>query len=120
MTDFDPNWPHGHVTRDGHKARIICTDAGSHVYPIVALVGSCPRSFTSGGRFSASGEHHHFDLLNAPAPKRKMRLEGWVNVYSMKRTSGLYLSKGDADELAGQDRIACIHIDREVEEGEGL
>jgi len=20
MTDFDPNWPHGHVTRDGRKA----------------------------------------------------------------------------------------------------
>lgn len=34
MSEFDPKWPHGHVTRDGRKARIICTDAKGR-YPIV-------------------------------------------------------------------------------------
>lgn len=119
MTDFDPNWPHGHVTRDGRKARIICTDPGSHVYPIIALVGSCPRSFTSGGRFSASGEHHHLDLLNAPAPKRKVRVRAWLNIYPSGAAYS-HLTKIDANTAAGRDRTACIHIDREVEEGEGL
>lgn len=45
MSDFDPDWPHGHVTRDGHKARIICRDAkGSQ--PLVVLVDLGDREAT--------------------------------------------------------------------------
>lgn len=120
MTDFDPNWPHGHVTRDGRKARIISTNAVTESWPIIALVATkVPRTFTSDGRCS-SGRGGD-DLLNAPALKRKVRVRMWLNVLP----SGVfyrYTSREGADRDGSfyKDRIACIEIDREVEEGEGL
>jgi hypothetical protein len=116
MADFDPNWPHGHITRDGRKARIICTDAESN-FPIVALVDGIAQHFTPAGQYRV-GSLNHLDLLNAPAPKRKVRMDQWMNVYA--DGAYLYATKAAADDNAWNDRIACIHIDREVEEGEGL
>lgn len=71
---FDPTKPV--QTRDGHKARIICTDAiGS--YPIVALVMcesgvEAVRTFTETGEFTL-GTSGPGDLVNAPAV-----VECWV------------------------------------------
>ncbi len=87
MSDFDPNWKYGHVTRDGRKARIICTDKQSE-YPIVALIrrDDVPEeeysvSCNTEGRvykYESSGQ----DLLNAPAPMRK----GYINIYKRAST----------------------------------
>ena len=123
---FDPNWPHGHVTRDGRKARVICTDSGISLegapFPVAAIVQGHAHSipvFTADGRYHVLGESPT-DLQNAPAPKRKVRVKGWVNVY-LGDHSILHHSRAAADTCASDDhRIACIEIDREVEEGEGL
>lgn len=56
-------------------------------------------------------------LSLAPPPKRKVRLHGWLNVYP-NGTASFWSHKNIAD--SSKDRFACIEIDREVEEGEGL
>ena len=70
-------------------------------------------------REDGTGYYGPNDHNLAPPPKKTMRVRFWVNVY----TSSLwytYLTKSGADSNAGLNRFACIEIDREVEEGEGL
>ena len=53
-----------------------------------------------------------------PPPKKTVRVQLWINVHEDRDTS-IYTSREIADEYA-HNRIACIEIDREVTEGEGL
>jgi hypothetical protein len=55
----------------------------------------------------------------APPPKKKVRVQLWVNVYP---GDALHVHKNrvDAESGAGVNRMACKKIDIEVEEGEGL
>lgn len=112
---FDPDWPHGHVTADGRKARIICKDRKGNRH-IVACIGENEdelQTYTAKGRCG----YYHLDLSNVPAPKQK--LEFWVNVYPGGQAGAMYESKATADNVpAANTRIACKHII--VEEGEGL
>jgi hypothetical protein len=76
---FDPTKPV--QTRDGRKARIICTDMVDERYPIVALITEetdreFPVSFTADGRILDSAREHDNDLVNIPEKR-----EGWINVY---------------------------------------
>lgn len=56
-------------TRDGRKARIICTDANHIMYPIVVLITTdgleSPYSFAINGQYDAKEESSK-DLVNAP------------------------------------------------------
>ena len=111
--DFDPDWPHGHVTRDGRKARIVCKDRVSRDEPLVVLVdeNSCESvySYYRSGTF-LFGEVSDYDLINAPAPKIKH--ERWINIYPGGECVDLHPSREVADraaELRG-GRIDCIHI----------
>lgn len=55
----------------------------------------------------------------APPPKKKVRVRCWLNVDASEGLS-CCLSRDDADKFASVNRIACIEIDIEVEEGKGL
>ena len=55
----------------------------------------------------------------APPPKKTVRVRCWLNVDACGSV-GLFDSREDADSLSSFNRIACIEIDREVTEGEGL
>jgi len=60
------------------------------------------------------------DLTNlAPQPKKKVQLHRWANVYK-DGSMFSYPTKKEADDSAQHGRFACIEIDREAEEGEGL
>lgn len=123
MTDeFDPNWPHGHVTRNGCKARILATDIKGDL-PIAAAIED--EDFNEWvGSFRKDGQSCAYksecDIINAPVPKRKFTF--WVNVYpetiNKQWSIALHNDKKYADMMAGVQRIACIKI--EFEEGEGL
>ena len=68
------------VTRGGLNARIICTDAKSEKYQVVALVTKkggqeILATFDTSGKYR-SGYNSHLDLFFA-SEKR----EGWVNLY---------------------------------------
>lgn len=111
LSDFDPNWPHGHVTRDGRKARIVCTDAKGD-NPIVALIDCGEHEYTIMVKTDGSylfGDHSR--LINAPPPKR----EWWVNVYR-DRIATVHDTEDAARAWHAGDRLACVH----VTEGDGL
>lgn len=69
-------------TRNGRKARIICFDAKSKDYPIVALVEeeSSIReilfTYTNEGRHCCDNPMHTLDLVMLPRKR-----EGWINIY---------------------------------------
>ena len=76
------------VTRDGRKARIICTDAKSKDYPIVALIKSQDEKEEYSLRYTVNGQYcpgyeKLEDLFFAPE-----RHEGWINLY---KNSGGFL-----------------------------
>lgn len=88
------------ITRDGRKARIICTDAKND-YPIVALIEtpngkerlSC--GYKKDGTY-IEGEKLSCDLFFAPIKK-----EGWVNMYKTRsgatQIGQIYSSKEEAE-----------------------
>ena len=86
------------ITRDGRKARIICTDAKNN-YPIVALIEAPngrerqPCGYNEDGTYVA-GEELSCDLFFASE-----KHEGWVNVYKEDKSynvGNLFSSKEDA------------------------
>lgn len=117
MTEFDPNWPHGHITRDGRKARVICADRQDHVLPVIALVEREPGGEEAVIYLTAEGRSSSWDdsinLLNAPAPARTY----YVNVYALPSGS-IYTGEAnfptralaDVGGLTRTERIACIKI----------
>ena len=90
------------VTRDGRKARILCTDRKGD-YPIIALVENCDSidesvcSYDKNGIFYTSGISDNNDLFFAPE-----KHEGWINVYrnndSHTYAGAVYDSKEDAEK----------------------
>jgi hypothetical protein len=114
---FDPTKPV--QTRDGRKARIICTDAKNN-QPIIALHeidddGEAIRYHEADGKWFA-GEECNNDLINVQEKRIHHR---WINIYP----SGAeipHASKESADKAANTSRIACIEITKEYTVGEGL
>lgn len=65
--------------------------------------------------------HENYDLL-PPEPETR-RVEFWVNVYEGEDGLSAHTTKDSADGYDASislNRIACLHIDREYEKGEGL
>lgn len=114
MKSFDPTKPV--QTREGCPARIICTDADSINFPIVALYcrmetkGEKVSLFTSEGRYYDSGISN-YDLVNMPVKHKQ-----WLNIYNLRIIP--HATREIADINAMSDRIACIEI--EFTEGQGL
>ncbi len=117
MTDFDPNWKWGHITRDGRKARIICTDKASE-YPIVALIRQDHGSYEEYSvSCNAEGRVYKYeksnqDLINTPAPRKKV----WVNLFyvpdiDMIDAGRTWPSKEKALEEATKDCVATIQVE---------
>ena len=108
------------ITRDGRKARIICTDAKND-YPIVALIEAPngkerqPCGYKKDGTYVV-GEKLSCDLFFAPE-----KHEGWLNIYHSE--SGFYLrgtpykTKEEAEEVAkANHETFCTTIKFEWEE----
>jgi hypothetical protein len=103
---FDPTKPV--QTRNGQKARIICTDRVSLTHPIIALVGeACCLIYTVSGTYYSDGTPSLNDLINIPTKR-----EGWVNVYDGFGAS-LWASESAANKNADPARIACVRIEWE-------
>lgn len=102
------------VTKDGRKARIVCTDRNS-IYPIVALVnrGGGEDIYTYDERGVYAGNWNELCLFFAPE-----KHEGWMNIY--KAANGpvggwVYGSKEEAERNIGlnQDRITVCKVEWE-------
>ena len=99
------------VTRDGRKARIICTDRRNLNYPIIALIETRPGeemaySHTKDGKHCVDCSDI-FDLFFAPE-----KHEGWVNIYKgnnfyYTEDELVYNSKKEA-EIQGKNYMSYI------------
>lgn len=124
-TQFDPAKPF--TTRAGFPARLLASDGrseSSYGTPTPLVVEYQTNHgiwytdcFHSDGRCRTKEPSLH-DLINVPEPKPSIDI--WVNVYSGKCPPIPYYSKFDADSTQQPGRIACLHIVREFEPGEGL
>lgn len=105
-------------TRDGRKARVICTDRYRVEYPIVALVSNPAQgeyaesvcSYRLDGTWHPNGVVDELDLV--AEWREPVRVSGWVNVYPphMNVQMSLRRSRAEANLHAGVDRIACIYV----------
>ena len=109
------------ITRDGRKARVICTDAKNN-YPIVALIEMPngrerqPCGYKEDGTYIIGERLSCYDLFFAPE-----KHEGWLNIY--RSESGFYLrgkpykSKEEAEEVARANyKNFCTTVKIEWEE----
>lgn len=111
-------------TRNGKKVRIYCTDA-SGPYSVHGAVWSeqakewdiC--TWTKEGKYNDETEDNSDWFYDLVEVKPRIHRERWVNVYRDK-TLGFYYSKESADKTAESDRMACVKIVIDCEEGEGL
>jgi len=104
-------------TRDGREVRIYATDGGGD-YPVHGSVktndGWRSRTWVSNGQvgpFENDG-----DLIEV---KPRIKRTVWINVYDNEVIS-LFVVKEKADSMALGGRIACVKVEIDCEEGEGL
>jgi hypothetical protein len=106
-------------TRDGREVRIYAVDGGSN-YPVHAATkggdGWYVNKWASDGRYNTGVVESPSDLIEV---KPRIKRECWVNVYRDGKP-GLHDSKQSATVYASCDRIACVKIEIDCEEGEGL
>lgn len=102
------DWTKPVQTRDGRKARVICTDMRGGVGQLTVVVliehqdGEYVVTTRANGWFWAGGMA--CEIVNVPE-----RTELWTNMYE-NGTARCYLSRSIADRVAGDDRIGVIRI----------
>ena len=108
-------------TRDGRPVRVLCVDAYDTVRRAIVLVRDLsvevPYRYTIDGRCIGYTCDDSLDLI--PVPKRHKRTV-WVNLYPGERESGIHDNRQVADSCANRERIACLKLDLDFVEGEGL
>ena len=113
-------------TRDGRAARILATDIKNEPWVVTAAIRNDGGYETvmpymaDGG--SASSVETHLDLIEV-RPRHKLSL--WINVYSPCLVGDAVAGSGwrtrqAANINATSGRVACIKVEIDCEEGEGL
>ncbi|MCF8472909.1 MAG: hypothetical protein K9G27_08980 [Sphingomonadaceae bacterium] len=106
-------------TRTGVDVRIYATDGGTE-YPVHGAITYdgkwFPRDWTATGTTFEDNTQCRDDLIEV---KPRIKREVWVNVYPGGIVNTRY-TRADADDDATSDRIACVKIVIDCEEGEGL
>lgn len=106
-------------TRDGREVRIYAVDGTGNIAVHGAILNAgkwVPRSWFEDGSFYQLSQTDE-DLIEV---RPRIKREVWVNVYPSDRRYGCHSSRIGADEGGTADRIACVKIVIDCEEGEGL
>ena len=108
-------------TRDGREVRIYATD-GRAMYPIHGAIlqehGWQQSCWAVDGLHSISSSGNHSGDIIEVRPRHKRTV--WMNVYGSGIVPEVWSSKENADRAAACGRIACITVELDFEEGEGL
>ncbi len=127
MKPFDPTKPV--QFSDGQKARILCTDFKATDGRSILAARLNPSGEEMTIQVHPNGKHCEsscgLDLVNI---HESFRREVWVNVYPMTEQSrcgaeGIgetFKTKDMADQRALENRLACVRIVIEGNEGDGL
>ena len=104
-------------TRDGRDVRIYAVDGGGDC-PVQGAVYAAGEWLimlwrTNGWRWSDAESNH--DLIEV---KPRHKREVWLNIFPDTMT--MYSQKEKADNYADSRRIACIKVELDFEEWEGL
>ena len=106
-------------TRDGREVRIYATDGKG---PASVVHGAI--NYNDGWvqhTWFADGMYHYTsscrDLIEV---KPRIQRELWVNIYRDGTDGELWFTKAEANRSGSISRIACVKIDIDCEEGEGL
>lgn len=110
-------------TRDGREVRIYATDGGGP-YPVHGAMRLpnfwAPTNWSENGNYKDQFGLNDLDLIEVkPRYKRTV----WMNVYTPDNTEcvgSAYMTAHDAHQAAAVTRIACIKVDLDFEEGEGI
>lgn len=106
-------------TRDGREVRIYAVDGGG-AFPVHGAFGDdgawSVARWTKGGDWPF-GVDSKLALIEV---KPRIKREVWVNVYPGPIVCEIRHTKADADDDAMLNRIACVKITIDCEEGEGL
>lgn len=104
-------------TRDGRPVRVLCVDALG-MFPVITLDnhGNIIR-YRENGRFGLGDGDDEGDII--PVPKRHKRTV-WVNVYPDPIDDDAHPNRDLANHCADTGRIACLKLDLDFAEGEGL
>ena len=106
-----------YTTGVGHEVRIYAIDGGGY-WPIHGAM----KSNDGLGWLTASWEKdggHHVEAYSLVEVKPRIKQKVWMNIYKDGCIPG-YKKKIYADEAAASNRIACVQVEIECEEGEGL
>lgn len=116
MKPFDITKPFR--TRDGREARVFISDSENAEYPFIGAVhklsGWHSTSWTRQGEY-LSGCNSGYNLVNT-LPRHKRTL--WMNVYEYGQTA--WNDRCLADQQCSSARLACLKLELDFEEGEGL
>lgn len=116
-------------TFDKRKVRIYATDGyDGRVHGAIFFddiqhgTGWRPCEWTREGSYNSNNLAHDYDLIEV---RPRIKREVWVNVYPepQQAISWMFRNRGGADSAAASceaDRIACVKIEIDCEEGEGL
>ena len=106
-------------TRDGREVRIYATDGKPYqqIHGAISIDGKWEAAqWYDSGVYYGYGTSC-FDLIeDRPRHKRTV----WLNVYDNEVISGGWKTRAEADGYHERHRIACIKVDLDFEEGEGL
>ena len=108
-------------TRDGREVRIYAVDGGGS-FPVHGAIRF--ENFWGLISWDFDGEHAtsslpSFDKYDLIEVKPRIRQTVWMNVYNKFDYWTVYATKENADTFS-LDRLACVKVEIDVEEGEGL
>jgi len=105
-------------TRDGREVRIYAVD-GAKPYPVHGAINRdgewCGSAWTQSGYYKVNALN--FDDMDLIEVKPRIQRKVWVNVFP--GYCRIYTTRQNADH-DNTNRIACVEIDIDVEEGHGL
>ena len=101
-------------TRDGRKVRIYAVD-GYGDYPIHGAILTNVGWIEHSWRKDGGGYNRNCALIEV---KPRIQREVWMNVYADNCYNAFH-TRREADEVA-YERIACVKVTIDCEEGEGL
>lgn len=109
-------------TRGGQEVRIYATDSGG-LFPVHGAILN--EGIWNGMKWTIDGHtyvgpnvHVSVDDLAEVKPRHKRTV--WLNVFEGDGGVGAFTMKEAADSFNSRRRIACLRLDLDFEEGEGL